>query len=77
MTDVTRILSALERLSRLRLKRLYVANANVTDVGLTALHQCQTLRVLDVSRTRASVDGVAKLRKALPDCEAKADELRK
>jgi hypothetical protein len=61
---------SLEHLGRLlKLQSFFLAGTNVTDVGLTALYQCKTLRLLDVSRTRVTADGVANLRKALPECE--------
>lgn len=60
---------SLEQLGRLKLKRLFVTGTNLTDVGLTALYLCKTLQHIDVSRTRVTADGVANLRKSLPECE--------
>ena len=59
------------------LRTLHAASTKLTDTGLSHLHPCKGLQFVDVSKTFASPEGVEKLRQALPNCEVKADELRK
>jgi serine/threonine protein kinase len=60
---------SMKHLARAPLKRLWVSRVKLTDVGLATLHSCKSLLVLDVSRTGVTAEGVANLRKALPNCE--------
>ncbi len=45
--------------------------AQVTDAGLEHLHGLSSLRSLNLERTNVTAEGVAKLTKALPNCEVK------
>jgi Leucine Rich repeat len=49
------------------LKVLHLGNTRITDAALLQLEEMEELRKLSVQKTRVTKDGVAKLRKALPD----------
>lgn len=60
---------SLSRLSQLQ--KLDLDGTPVTDTGMEALRELKNLRGLQLSRTRTHVtdEGVAKLHRALPDCQ--------
>ncbi len=49
------------------LKVLHLGNTRITDAALLQLEEMEDLRKLSVQKTRVTKDGVARLRKALPD----------
>lgn len=60
----------LQELGKLKnLRNLELEEIKITDRGLNYLNQLTQLRRLNVRKTNVSVDGVAKLRKALPKCQ--------
>ncbi|HOF39631.1 MAG TPA: tetratricopeptide repeat protein [Candidatus Hydrogenedentes bacterium] len=55
------------------LKQLDLSKSNVTDEMIDALAELRQLRVLDVRDTQLSEEGIARLRKWLPDCTLRFD----
>jgi Ran GTPase-activating protein (RanGAP) involved in mRNA processing and transport len=52
------------------LEEVYLRNiAMISDVTLGNLSKCKELRVLDINGSTCSLNGVARLKKLLPDCE--------
>jgi hypothetical protein len=54
------------------LQRLSLAGSGATDASLRSLHGLAALRELDLTGTKATAEGVAALRQALPTCAVKA-----
>jgi hypothetical protein len=53
------------------LERLSLASSGATDASLKSLYGLAKLRVIDLSGTKVTAEGVAALRKALPTCDIK------
>lgn len=51
------------------LKELHLTTTRVTDAGLRKLESLNDLEFLDVTNTKCTLDGVARFRGVLPDCE--------
>jgi hypothetical protein len=51
------------------LQILDLTNTNVADEHLSALHNVKTLRQINLTGTMCTVDGIAKLKQVLPECE--------
>lgn len=60
-------LVALQQVPHLR--ELMLSGSRISDKGLRHLHPIQSLRAVEVERTRVTPAGVAALRSALPACE--------
>ena len=54
------------------LKNLSLHSTTVNDECISDLVKWKKLEVLNVSRTTMTVDGIARLAKALPHCEIKS-----
>jgi hypothetical protein len=52
-----------------QLQRLYISGTKITNAGLVHLIGLNQLRYLDLKNTQVTDAGVAKLQKALPNCE--------
>ncbi len=60
----------LKRMAKLtKLRRLDLASRQITDDGLVSLESLANLHWLALRRTRATLAGVERLRRALPNCE--------
>ena len=67
-TDVTdKQLDALSQLADLSYLNLY--NTQISDAGLDALHASSSLRKIFLSQTQVTANGIALLKKALPELE--------
>ncbi|MGD9635521.1 MAG: protein kinase [Pirellulales bacterium] len=56
-----------------KLVELSLVDCPITDKGLAALAPLKQLRLLAVDRTGVTAAGVARLQRALPDCEIRSD----
>lgn len=65
--DQTLIDAKLHRLPKLRI--LYLLNSQVSDAGLSYLSELDELEFVHVSSSRVTAEGIAALRRALPDCD--------
>jgi hypothetical protein len=59
------VLGSLPKLEHLSIN----SNAGITDAGLASLHRCNTLRHLNVCKTKVTAGGVALLHEKLPLCD--------
>jgi hypothetical protein len=57
--------------------RLFLMDTPVTDAGLKELHGLKALRLINVSRTKVTDEGVSELQKALPDLKRSCADRRR
>jgi hypothetical protein len=55
------------------LSSLWLNESNVSDAAIPDLAQLRGLQILNVSGTRLTMEGVARLREALPNCQIQSD----